>query len=240
MNFSSNLQRLRKENHLSQEKLAELLHVSRQAVSKWETGDGLPELDKIIQISELFNISLDVLLKEDLYAQSVKQTIFLDPDPLFEEMKQYLIIKKKCAHQLALAVMIIVVSLVFPILLSETRYSDFSAGIMLILIGIGASMIIIASLNTSNYQKPLGHLSKNNQYYFMAEFDGFKPIFSKQIAFGVFCCIIAIAIVPMSEILFHSENIGAALMFIIGALGIYPIITASIYYCALHSIIYHE
>ncbi len=47
MSFAENLQRIRKERHLSQEELAELLDVSRQAVSKWEQGAGYPENHKI-------------------------------------------------------------------------------------------------------------------------------------------------------------------------------------------------
>ncbi|MEG0367856.1 MAG: helix-turn-helix transcriptional regulator, partial [Coprobacillus sp.] len=63
MNFGDKLQTLRKGKSLSQEQLADQLNVSRQAVSKWETGEGYPELDKLIQISNLFDVSLDYLVK---------------------------------------------------------------------------------------------------------------------------------------------------------------------------------
>lgn len=64
MSFASKLQEIRQNNEISQETLAELLGVSRQSVSKWERGKGYPEIDKLIFISEHFNISLDELLKE--------------------------------------------------------------------------------------------------------------------------------------------------------------------------------
>ncbi len=62
MNFGENLQTIRKKNQLSQEGLAEMLGVSRQAVSKWELGDGYPEVDKLLILSKKLNISLDSLL----------------------------------------------------------------------------------------------------------------------------------------------------------------------------------
>ncbi len=62
MSFGENLQRIRKTNQLSQEGLAEMLGVSRQAVSKWELGDGYPEVDKLLLLSKKLNISLDSLL----------------------------------------------------------------------------------------------------------------------------------------------------------------------------------
>ena len=62
MSFGENLQLLRKKNHLSQEGLAEMLGVSRQAVSKWELGDGYPEVEKLLLLSKKLNVSLDSLL----------------------------------------------------------------------------------------------------------------------------------------------------------------------------------
>ena len=62
MSFSENLKQIRKEHHLSQEELAELLDVSRQAVSKWEQGQGYPEVEKLLLLSSKLNISLDALL----------------------------------------------------------------------------------------------------------------------------------------------------------------------------------
>ncbi|MCL2003401.1 MAG: helix-turn-helix domain-containing protein [Oscillospiraceae bacterium] len=63
MQFHDKLQKLRKEKGLSQEGLAELLDVSRQAVSKWESGLAYPETDKLIALSEIFGVTVDSLLK---------------------------------------------------------------------------------------------------------------------------------------------------------------------------------
>ena len=62
MSFAENLQRIRKEKHLSQEQLAEMLDVSRQAVSKWELEMGYPEVEKLLLLSRELNVSLDSLM----------------------------------------------------------------------------------------------------------------------------------------------------------------------------------
>ena len=66
MKFSEKLQKLRKENKLSQEQLADQLEVTRQAVSKWESGLTYPEMDKLLAICKLFQCSLDELTNDDI------------------------------------------------------------------------------------------------------------------------------------------------------------------------------
>ncbi len=66
MNFAEKLYTLRTQSGYSQEVLAEKLNVSRQAVSKWETGPTLPETDKLIAIGTLFNVSIDSLLIDSI------------------------------------------------------------------------------------------------------------------------------------------------------------------------------
>ena len=65
MALSEKLYELRKKDGLSQEQLAEQLGVSRQAVSKWESGKAIPESDTLVSISKHFKVSLDYLMKED-------------------------------------------------------------------------------------------------------------------------------------------------------------------------------
>ena len=66
MLFSEKLKLLRKENNLTQEELAEKLNVSRQAITKWESGDGIPDIINLKEISTLFNTTIDELVKEDM------------------------------------------------------------------------------------------------------------------------------------------------------------------------------
>ena len=66
MSFAENLKQLRKSNQLSQEELAEILDVSRQAVSKWEQGIGYPEVEKLLLLSSKLHISLDSLMETQI------------------------------------------------------------------------------------------------------------------------------------------------------------------------------
>ena len=82
MTFAEKLKDIRKQTGTSQEKLAEKLGVSRQAVTKWETGSGIPDIENIIAVSALFNISIDELLGNE---KAHKKT----SDYLFESITEY-------------------------------------------------------------------------------------------------------------------------------------------------------
>lgn len=76
MTIGEKLQSKRKELDLTQGEVAEKLYVSRQAVSNWELGKNYPDLETIVAISELYQISLDILLKEDQHVvKGVKKTM---------------------------------------------------------------------------------------------------------------------------------------------------------------------
>lgn len=73
MKLSEKLHSLRKKSGLSQEELAEKLDVSRQAISKWESGVSVPESEKLIVISSYFNVSVDYLLKDEIKSPSPRE-----------------------------------------------------------------------------------------------------------------------------------------------------------------------
>ncbi len=73
MSFSDNLKAIRKEKKMSQEELAEMLDVSRQAVSKWELGDGYPEAEKLLIIAGKLNVSLDALMDTEIVNTAVNK-----------------------------------------------------------------------------------------------------------------------------------------------------------------------
>lgn len=62
MNIDERLQELRKKAGYSQEQVAEILGISRQAISKWESGQGNPEIDNIIKLTEIYHVSTDYIL----------------------------------------------------------------------------------------------------------------------------------------------------------------------------------
>lgn len=95
MAVSDKILNLRKENGLSQEAFAEKLGVSRQSVSKWESGAAMPDIDKIVSISELFGVTTDYLLKEDTssetlldeaYSSELDDTVKPDKPIVFEDI----------------------------------------------------------------------------------------------------------------------------------------------------------
>lgn len=73
MTFGEKLQRLRAREGLSQDALAELLNVSRQAVSRWERDETMPETEKVIRISDHFHVTTDYLLKDGLLKDGPEQ-----------------------------------------------------------------------------------------------------------------------------------------------------------------------
>lgn len=71
MTYGEKIASIRKENNLTQEQFAELLCVSRQAVSKWESCSTFPDTEKLIKMSKLFSCSLDYLLKDEIESKDI-------------------------------------------------------------------------------------------------------------------------------------------------------------------------
>ncbi len=108
MDFSEKLLTLRKANNLTQEELAEKLDVSRQSVSKWESGQATPELEKIIAISAVFDVTTDYLLKSsEIDDLSVKTE-------MLEKQQQMMLVREQRQKQIFGCIMYaLVVYLVF-------------------------------------------------------------------------------------------------------------------------------
>lgn len=99
MDFSEKLLTLRKAKDLTQEQLAEKLDVSRQSVSKWESGQAIPELDKIVALSAVFDVTTDYLLKSsEIDDLSVKTE-------MLEKQQQMMLIREQKKQQVLGCVM---------------------------------------------------------------------------------------------------------------------------------------
>lgn len=99
MNFSEKLLTLRKANNLTQEQLAEKLDVSRQSISKWESGQATPELEKIVVMSAIFDVTTDYLLKSsEIDDLSVKTE-------MLEKQQQMMLVREQKHHQVLECVM---------------------------------------------------------------------------------------------------------------------------------------
>ena len=86
MILGDKITKLRKQNGWSQEELAEKLGISRQSVSKWESGQSIPDIDKIIRMSGLFGISTDYLLKDELEEISPETSVEIKEEKNLREV----------------------------------------------------------------------------------------------------------------------------------------------------------
>ncbi len=111
MIFADKLIDLRKKNGWSQEELADKMDVSRQSVSKWESAQAVPSIDKILQLSQLFGVSTDYLLKDDM---EVVEPIETDDTPLrkvtVEKANAFLQFRTETAKKISLAIALFIVS----------------------------------------------------------------------------------------------------------------------------------
>ena len=148
MDFSQKLRKMRKENGLSQEELAGQLSVSRQAVSKWESGQGFPETDKLLMIGNIFSASLDYLLKDSDNEENIQ-----DEETGYyvsrETANGYLAMKKSGARRIALGVAIIIVSISFTVLFED------AIGTFLFLLGVavGVSILVLKGFQPKRYEE---------------------------------------------------------------------------------------
>lgn len=88
MTLSEKIALLRGQNKMSQGDLAEKLDVSRQSVSKWETGASVPELDKLIMMSKLFNVTLDELVGSDFIPENAANNAETSPTYIIREKQR--------------------------------------------------------------------------------------------------------------------------------------------------------
>ena len=105
--------RLRKKNGWSQEELAEKMNVSRQAVSKWESAQTIPDLEKILQLSTLFGVTTDYLLKDEIEDEELTKDTSSDTlvkRISIEEANTYIEQRKKAAWGIALATFLCILS----------------------------------------------------------------------------------------------------------------------------------
>lgn len=134
MTFGERLLKLRKEKGLSQEALAEQLNTTRQAVSKWENNQGYPETEKLLMISNLFNISVDSLLKENAQEfDSDRKGYYVSR----ECAEGYLLQEKKLAKRVSAGMGILIGAVVPIISLGLDNFFSIGATIALLIISIG-------------------------------------------------------------------------------------------------------
>ena len=156
---------LRKKVGWSQEELAEQLGVTRQSVSKWEGAQSVPDMDKVVQMSRLFGVTTDFLLKDELSEEE------LTPDSAdtslrrvtMAEASEYLALRRAAAPKIALATMLCILSPICLLLLSAMSESPrfgvsegAAAGVglcvLLVLVAIGVAIFLACSAKAKPYE----------------------------------------------------------------------------------------
>ena len=103
MILADKIMTLRKKAGWSQEELAARLNISRQSVSKWEGAQSIPDMDKVVQMSRLFGVTTDFLLKDELEIEEHTQSEPMDEPPLrrvtMEDASAYLALRREAAPQ---------------------------------------------------------------------------------------------------------------------------------------------
>ena len=130
MTLHEKIYELRKKNGLSQEALAESLGVSRQSVSKWETGEATPEVSKLLSLSKLFGVTTDYLLNDEMEEENVSETAKNEmPSSDFEvtSVSESRPIKKgRNVRTLVIILLIcIVLCMLLPLIMAILGYSIF-------------------------------------------------------------------------------------------------------------------
>ena len=147
MTIGVKIQNLRKQRGLSKEPLAEALGVSRQAVSKWEAEQSVPDIDKIILICEYFGVTTDYILRnEEMSCMEAIQSINTNKNEDKEESKEN---EKKSALLLAVAIMLYIISVVPPILIDDAA----GPALMFVMVAAATGIIVYRSIVNSKNKR---------------------------------------------------------------------------------------
>lgn len=152
MTFGEKIYKLRKENGLSQEDLADKLKVSRQSISKWETDCGYPETEKIIKLAKIFNVTIDYLLVEDNTSISENKE---RKDGLYvnrEKIEEFLFYENKKTLKISLALGIFVSSLAFSYL-DIAKFNDLGILIFMFLAIVSICLLISIKFVDNPYKE---------------------------------------------------------------------------------------
>lgn len=234
---------LRKKAGMSQDELAEKMDVSRQSVSKWEGAQSIPDLNKILKLSEIFGVSTDYLLKDDFEkpVQEVSE-ILTDDKPLrrvsMEEANRFLEVNRRSAFKTASGVALCILSVVPVIVFSELSALSDTLGVVFLFIIIAVAVGLFISAGAG--KKPFDYLEKEDidtaygvDGMLKEKQSKFSPVHTKDLIIGVALFILSI-IPPIitSEIFYYYNDfasiIGASMLFAMIAVGVFLIVKSSL------------
>ena len=241
---------LRKKNGWSQEELAEQLGVSRQAVSKWESAQSVPDMGRVVQMSELFGVTTDYLLKDQMELPEIVSTDLSEGVTLrtvgMEEANAFLKVKEKNASHISLGVLLCILSPVCLLLLEgvsargllslrEAQVEGIGVLVLFLLIGGAVALFVTSGLRSSRFEylekEPIDTLY-GVEGMARERREQFRGTFGRQLTVGIVLCVVAVIPIFLME-MFAEDNIfaeslaTAALLVMIG-IGVLLIVRSSI------------
>ena len=227
----------RKKNGWSQEELANKLGVSRQAVSKWESSGSIPDLQRILQISELFGVTTDYLLKDEIEEEPLNEYVETKTIKVsMEEANQYLDMKSRGSRIVANATSLCILSPVPLIVLGKMTEDHTLVGFGLVFLLILVAIAVYLFVNYGLHESHMQHLEKES---FETEYgvsgmvrerrEQYEPAFTRNIAIGVVLCILSVIPAIMAGVMEADDSTGGisvGLLLIIVSIGVNILIRA--------------
>ena len=248
--------KFRKKFGWSQEELAEKMNVSRQSISKWESARSIPDLNKILMLSEIFGVSTDYLVKDEI---EEVDGIIEDVDPgvkkvTLEEALGYVQNKSEASKFVSKGVLLCIYSIVpllFLLALSEHEglnlTSTTAAAIGLVLLFVILSVGVVFLLRISHYTSDFEKLEATPfelvygvRSIFIEKIKNYKPNYLKKVSISVILFITSVVPLVTVSLLMPSGMfvlIMVVVLILMVGLGIYIIVPTSMEYNALNFIV---
>lgn len=205
MNFGKNLQNFRKSKELSQEELAERMQVSRQAISKWESGATYPETEKLIELCNVLDCSMDTLVRGATIPKN-KSDIKSTYDKIINAF----------SRSVSAGVMLILLgtSALLGFLYFGEPYEDYGLIAMLIFVAISVPIFVSSGIRYGNFK--LKHPRLDN-FYTESEVDRFNETFIHMTAtaIGIIMAVLVVFIALTTINVFGTESTMPAAVFMI-------------------------
>lgn len=247
MNLSEKIMMLRKKEGWSQEELANHLQISRQAVSKWESGQSMPDTDKIIQLSQLFHVTTDYLLLDQENEGNIQTGIYLS----LTQVQEYLKIRKQSSLKIAFATFLCVISPIPLIgLTTLSQYQRFhmtenlavSLGLSFLIICITIAVILfcLCAFKVKKYEfleKEDFSLGNDVKEYAVKEKEEYQDRYHRYQIIGIVLCILSV--LPIFIFLNYEflESIAVCILLFFVSIGCFFLVLAGTYQNALDKIL---
>ena len=246
MYISQNLQYLRKRDKITQEELADKLGVSRQSVSKWETGEAYPETDKLVSLCDIVGVSLDGLMRTDLSAEQVykeeQKSYSSDNVSFAAQMDKFSRATAAGVFLILIGVAVCVALAGYSLMLTE-KYSEFVAVLgvvcVLLFVAVAVFLFIYYGIEYDRFRKENGvieyGMSKEKIKAFSKKFTLMMAMLVSGILAGVIFIVVMSSLID-AEII-HTANQDSAYCFVTAAfLAIIAVCSGGLtYYGIQHS-----